>query len=46
MAKEKLEECLRIRQNDGPSKALIEFLFESNFESPQGWLGYRVLNEK
>ncbi|CAG9334471.1 unnamed protein product [Blepharisma stoltei] len=45
-AKERFEECLKLRPRDGPSLTLLGVMSECDFEVPNDWKGYRVLTEK
>lgn len=40
------KEALKIKENDGPSKALYNFIEKFNFKSPEDWKGFRELTEK
>ena len=42
-AKDLFENVLKIRNSDGPAKALIGFMEESNFVPPDDWRGIRAL---
>jgi hypothetical protein len=42
-AKDTFEQVLKIRNADGPSKALIEYMEESNLIPPDDWRGIRAL---
>jgi len=44
--KRKLEECLTLRPEDGPTNTLYEYLKENDFIAPEEWEGYRNLTEK
>ncbi|EGR34324.1 hypothetical protein IMG5_016400 [Ichthyophthirius multifiliis] len=35
-----------INPNDGPTMTLLNFIGEYGFQAPEGWQGYRELNEK
>ena len=46
-AKEYFDKCLLMDNHDGPSKVLLEFIHENNYDSKSlNWQGYRVLTEK
>ena len=45
-AKRKLEECLNLRPDDGPTHTIYEVLKENDFITPEEWKGYRELTEK
>ena len=42
-AKELFSKAMKLRYEDGPSKALINFMQESNFKAPSDWAGIRKL---
>jgi hypothetical protein len=35
-----------VLDGDGPSKTLLEFMKEFNFEKPKNWKGFRPLTSK
>lgn len=39
-------EALKIRENDGPTKALMSFMEKFDFKKPDDWQGFRELTEK
>ena len=41
-AKEAFEEVLRGRESDKPTKNLMEFMAETNFQPPPNWRGFKV----
>jgi len=45
-AKEKLEQGVKFKLNDGPCKTILEFMEKKNFIKPDDWLGFRELTEK
>lgn len=45
-SKSRIEECLKERPNDGPSKTIMEVIHDSHYEAPQEWQGFRELTEK
>ncbi len=45
-AKRLLEEGLRIKPVDGPTKNLMDVMSETGYKAPKDWPGYRVLTEK
>ena len=45
-AKKRFEECLEIKENDGPTRNLYNFLQGYDFIAPEDWNGYRTLTEK
>jgi len=44
--KKKFEECLALKNDDGPTRNLMAFLAESDFISPEDWKGFRILTDK
>ena len=45
-AKLKLEQGLNFKLNDGPCKAILEFMEKKEFIKPEDWFGFRELTEK
>jgi hypothetical protein len=47
---EKTDEMMRVEEpklnGDGPSKTLLSYMRERNFEAPKDWKGYRPLTSK
>ena len=46
VAKKTLEVCVKASPHiggDGPSRAVLDFMKEHNYEAPAAWPGYRVL---
>jgi hypothetical protein len=41
-----LTQCLEINPDDGPSLALSEYMEKHKNAPPDGWLGYRNIDEK
>jgi hypothetical protein len=41
-----LTQCLEINPDDGPSLALAEYMEKHKNSPPDGWLGYRDIDEK
>ncbi|CEL96628.1 unnamed protein product [Vitrella brassicaformis CCMP3155] len=35
--------CMELWENDGPSRALLEFMSRTNNTAPEGWAGHRAL---
>lgn len=44
-AKQLFESCLKTIPDDGPTKALLEFMGEHNFQKPEDWAGWRHFAE-
>jgi tetratricopeptide (TPR) repeat protein len=45
-ANEKFQMALKIKENDGPTKAISAFMERLNYKKPDDWKGYRELTEK
>ena len=41
-ARKLLMQIAFIKKDDGPTKELMDFMKETNFETPKGWPGYRL----
>lgn len=46
LAGKKFDECLNFFENDGPTKTLLKFIKEHNFQAPNNWQGFRALTSK
>jgi hypothetical protein len=45
-AKTKLEAVLELMPQDGPSVRMLAVMGATDFAAPEGWAGFRCLNEK
>jgi len=46
LAANKLRECLKIFEDDGPSKTLLNYILQNNCQAPSTWEGFRALTSK
>ncbi len=46
IAREELEVALHAKEDDGPSKTLLDYMSSFSYACPAAWPGYRELTEK